>query len=227
MLALYEYRSSAYANDPEYRKAAHEDRLLHLTLVEEAHNVLAKPPESAAGSGNPQQAAANLFSNMLAEIREYGQGLMVVDQIPTKLIPEVIKNTNYKIVHRLVAPDDYGLMASSIALRDDQRSIIPALVPTVGSIDDGSSYANAFVSRFSGFRSWDDTQYLSSAQLILKGIFQAGVVRDSFPDVVVDENTVLYYSTLDGRPLAEGETVQVLMPCWHKDGTVLEKGILK
>ncbi len=127
MLSLYEYRQSRYANDQEYRAKAAQNKLLHMTLVEEAHNVLLKPEASAAGTGNPQQVVADLFSNMLSEIRGYGQGLMIVDQVPTRLIPDAIKNTNYKIVHRLTAPDDGEVMAASLALRDDQRSLIPAL----------------------------------------------------------------------------------------------------
>ncbi len=127
MLSLYEYRKSQYAHDPVYRSRASQNKLQHITLVEEAHNVLLKPEGSAAGSGNPQQVVADLFSNMLSEIRSYGQGLMIVDQVPTRLIPDAIKNTNYKIVHRLTAPDDCEIMSASLALRPDQQSLIPAL----------------------------------------------------------------------------------------------------
>lgn len=126
MQALYEYRESCYRNDEKYRSEARKDRLLHLTLVEEAHNVLTKPVESLGGA-NPQQAAADLFGRMLSEIRGYGQGMIVVDQVPTRLIDDVTKNTNYKIVHRLTAPDDQAVMASCMAFRDDQKYIIPAL----------------------------------------------------------------------------------------------------
>jgi len=126
MQALYEYRISCYANDAEYRRKAQQNKLLHLALIEEAHNVLMKP-DRVSGSGNPQQAAADLFGNMLSEVRGYGQGFIVVDQVPTRLIDDVIKNTNYKIVHRLTAPDDQDVMASCMAFRDEQKYIIPAL----------------------------------------------------------------------------------------------------
>lgn len=126
MQALYEYRMSRYANDGEYRARAQKNRLCHLALVEEAHNVLLKP-QGVKTNGNPQQAAADLFDNLLSEVREYGQGLVVVDQVPTRLIEGAVKNTNYKIVHRLTAPDDQEIMASCMALRDDQKYIIPAL----------------------------------------------------------------------------------------------------
>lgn len=126
MQALYEYRESCYRNDAKYREEARKNQLMHLTLVEEAHNVLLKPKDSQT-SGNPQQAAADLFGRMLSEVREYGEGLLVVDQVPTRLIEDATKNTNYKIVHRLTAPDDQELMASCMAFRDDQKYMIPAL----------------------------------------------------------------------------------------------------
>lgn len=127
LLALYEYRISAYTYDNEYRKKAQENRLMHLTVVEEAHNVLAKPRMSMEGSGNSQQVVADLFGNMLSEIRGYGEGMMIVDQVPTRLIDDAIRNTNYKIAHRLAAYEDVTTMASALGLRPEQQSLIPLL----------------------------------------------------------------------------------------------------
>ena len=126
MQAMYEYRISCYTYDKAYRKAAMQNKLLHLALIEEAHNVLLRPNDHSV-SGNAQHAAADIFGNMLSEVRGYGQGFMIVDQVPTRLIDDAIKNTNYKIVHRLTAPDDQEVMASCMAFREDQKYIIPAL----------------------------------------------------------------------------------------------------
>jgi hypothetical protein len=127
MLSLYEYRISAYNYDEAYRNQAQKNDLLHLTVVEEAHNVLARPMADNAGVGNPQQVVADLFGNMLSEIRSYGEGLMLVDQVPTRLIDDAIRNTNYKIAHRLAAKEDVDVMASALGLRADQQSLIPLL----------------------------------------------------------------------------------------------------
>ena len=144
LLALHEYRVSRFTSDEEYRSQAGRNRLMHLTVVEEAHNVLAAPPGDGQGTGNPQQVVADLFSNMLSEIRAYGEGLMIVDQSPTKLIPDVIKNTNYKIAHRMTARDDCAVMASALALRDEQAGIIPTLeignAIIYGDKDDAASW---------------------------------------------------------------------------------------
>ena len=127
MLSLYEYRISAYMYDEEYRKKAQSNKLLHMTVVEEAHNVLTKPAIDAGGSGNPQQVVADLFGNMLSEIRSYGEGLMIIDQVPTRLISDSLRNTNFKIVHRLVAQEDCSVMSAALGLRSDQKDIIPLL----------------------------------------------------------------------------------------------------
>lgn len=127
MLSLYEYRISAYNYDENYQRNAQKNELLHLTVVEEAHNVLARPRTDLAGVGNPQQVVADLFGNMLSEIRGYGEGLMIVDQVPTRLIDDAVRNTNYKIAHRLSAKEDVEVMASALGLRLDQQGLIPLL----------------------------------------------------------------------------------------------------
>jgi shikimate kinase len=98
----------------------------HLTLVEEAHRLLSRPEP---GDGGARRSGVEMFANLLAEVRKYGEGLIIADQIPNKLIPDVIKNTNTKIVHRLFAADDRRAMADAMALTDEQRDFLPALQP--------------------------------------------------------------------------------------------------
>lgn len=127
LLNLNEYRKAQYKEDPVYRSSAQKNRLQHLTLVEEAHNLLRKPAADVSGAGDPQTIVAEYFGNMLSEIRAYGEGFLVVDQVPTRLIEDATKNTNYKITHRLVAPDDCDVMAASMSLREDQKHILATL----------------------------------------------------------------------------------------------------
>ena len=144
LLSLYEYRISAYTYSDDYREKAQANKLQHLTVIEEAHNVLAKPVTTLEGMGNPQKVVADLFSNMLAEIRSLGEGFLIIDQVPTKLIPDVIKNTNFKICHRMTSIDDCAVMAQALALRKDQEGIIPTLesrnVIVSSDLDDAASW---------------------------------------------------------------------------------------
>jgi hypothetical protein len=122
LMFLYEYRiAEAEANLEGFSFNSNDFR--HLMVIEEAHRVIERYPAMAV----PQYKSGMLFSNMLSEIRAYGQGLMIVDQVPSRLIPDAIKNTNVKIIHRLVAMDDIESMAGSLGLDSQQQKIIPRL----------------------------------------------------------------------------------------------------
>lgn len=118
---LYEYRIAAAELG---RIDFNENNCQHLTVIEEAHRVMSKCENPEL----PQNKSAMMFSNMLSEIRAYGEGLMLVDQIPTRLIPDAIKNTNLKITHRLVADDDCKEIGQSMGLNEEQRLVIPKLL---------------------------------------------------------------------------------------------------
>ena len=118
---LYEYRTS----QAEIGMIDFNDNCCrHLTVIEEAHRVMSKCENQEL----PQYKSAMMFSNMLSEIRAYGEGLFLVDQVPTRLIPDAIKNTNLKIIHRLVAEDDVKAIGESMGLSKEQRMVMPKLL---------------------------------------------------------------------------------------------------
>lgn len=96
----------------------------HLTLVEEAHRLLSKPDYSDPGS---KKAAVETFADMLAEVRKYGEGLIIVDQIPNKLASEVLKNTNTKIIHKILAKDDKEAVGDTMLMNSKQKEFLSAL----------------------------------------------------------------------------------------------------
>mgnify|MGYP004649106073 CR=1 FL=1 len=105
----------------EYRQVDKEINnkkgLKHLLVIEEAHRLLKNvSTEKNEDIGNPKGKAVEHFTNMLAEIRSYGQGVIVAEQIPTKLAPDVIKNSSNKIVHRIIAKDDQEVIANTIGI---------------------------------------------------------------------------------------------------------------
>lgn len=96
----------------------------HITLVEEAHRLLSQPEPGADGS---KKLGVDMFANLLAEVRKYGECLVIADQIPNKLVSDVIKNTNTKIVHRLFAVDDRNTIGDAMGLKDEQKDFLPML----------------------------------------------------------------------------------------------------
>lgn len=147
--ALSEYRSSCYYYLPEYRKEMQNgDHLMHFTVVEEAHRLISVPPVRYAGQANPQGAAASMFSNMLREIRKWGEGLMIVDQQPSQLIPDAVKNTNLKIVHKMPSEDDRKTVGACMGLNSEQTDLIAALeigqAIVASEQDDGASWVKVY-----------------------------------------------------------------------------------
>ncbi|MDX2413217.1 MAG: ATP-binding protein, partial [Woeseiaceae bacterium] len=124
MIRLYEYRESK----PQTGKPG----LRHLMLIEEAHRLLrnTSTDQSSEVSANPRGRAIEVFSNILSEIRAFGEGIVIAEQVPTKLTPDAIKNSNLKILHRLVAEDDRKIIGASINLDDTQKRRMATL--TVG-----------------------------------------------------------------------------------------------
>jgi uncharacterized protein len=114
-------------------------RLRHLTVIEEAHRLLRQPPPGA-GNG-PAAQATEMFADLLAEVRAYGEGLIVAEQIPAKLIPDVIKNTAVKIVHRLPAADDRDAVGATMNLTAAQSQYLVTLTPGEAAVfTDGMDY---------------------------------------------------------------------------------------
>ncbi|TCO62849.1 ATP-binding protein [Actinocrispum wychmicini] len=98
--------------------------LRHVTVIEEAHRLLKK-----VEPGSPAAHAVELFATLLAEVRAYGEGIIVAEQIPTKITPDVVKNSALKIVHRLPAADDRDLVGATMNLTDEQSRYVVALPP--------------------------------------------------------------------------------------------------
>jgi uncharacterized protein len=95
-----------------------------VTVVEEAHRLL-----KAVDRESPAAHAVELFAGLLAEIRAYGEGIVVAEQIPSKILPDVIKNTALKVVHRLPAHDDRFSVGATMNLDEAQSEYVVTLPP--------------------------------------------------------------------------------------------------
>lgn len=113
----------------EYRQSVHEtplsklkriQPLKHLLIIEEAHRLLKNVNTERVSEmmGNPRGRAVDFFCNVIAEMRSLGQGIIVIEQIPTKIAPDVIKNTSTKIVHRLVSKSEQNALAAALGITE-------------------------------------------------------------------------------------------------------------
>lgn len=121
----------------EYRMCSSgmNSRLRHVTVLEEAHNLLRKTSAEQSQEGaNLQGKSVEMLANAIAEMRTYGEGFIIADQAPGLLDMSVIRNTNTKIIMRLPDEEDRKLVGKSAALKEaqiDELSKLPLGVAAV------------------------------------------------------------------------------------------------
>lgn len=102
--------------------------LKHITVIEEAHRLLKNvSTEQFMEEANIRGKAVETFCNVLSEIRAYGEGFLILDQIPSKLALDAVKNTSLKVVHRLVSSDDRALVGGSMNFDEEKERRVASL----------------------------------------------------------------------------------------------------
>jgi hypothetical protein len=126
VMKLNEYRmTSSKTNSP----------LSHITVLEEAHNILklTSTEQSSEGS-NLLGKSVELLANSIAEMRTYGEGFIIADQSPGLLDMSVIRNTNTKIILRLPEQSDRELVGLAASLDNEQIEELSKLERGVAAI---------------------------------------------------------------------------------------------
>ncbi|MBQ5989317.1 MAG: DUF87 domain-containing protein [Oscillospiraceae bacterium] len=109
--------------------------LKHITVLEEAHNLLKKTStEQPVEGGNLLGKSVEMISNAIAEMRTYGEGFIIADQSPGLLDMSAIRNTNTKIIMRLPDENDRILVGKSACLNDNQITELARLPRGVAAV---------------------------------------------------------------------------------------------
>ena len=136
IMGLIVYILNEYRVD---RKTENNNGLKHVTVLEEAHNLLKNT--SGGGSSELIGKSVEMLTQTIAEIRTYGEGFIIVDQSPSSVDISAIKNTNTKIVLRTPEANDRDAVGRSIGLSADQVNEIAKLPSGVAVV-----YQNDWVS---------------------------------------------------------------------------------
>ena len=116
VLKLQEYRMEQRAVG-----ANANDTLKHVTVLEEAHNLLKRTStEQSSESSNMIGKSVEMLANSIAEMRTYGEGFIIADQSPGLLDMSVIRNTNTKIILRLPDYSDRELVGKASGMTENQ-----------------------------------------------------------------------------------------------------------
>lgn len=140
----------------EYRianKTQSNCNLKHITVLEEAHNLLKKTSsEQSVDSSNLAGKSVEMISNAIAEMRTYGEGFIIADQAPALLDMSVIRNTNTKICLRLPDFEDRKLVGNAMNLSDNQIKELATLKTGVAAIYQ-NDWQEAILCKFDKFNS--------------------------------------------------------------------------
>ena len=130
VLKLQEHRM-----EERSRGASPNSTLFHVTVLEEAHNLLKRTSsEQTAEGANLLGKSVEMLANSIAEMRTYGEGFIIADQSPGLLDLSVIRNTNTKIILRLPELSDRELVGAAAGLNASQIEEIVKLEKGVAAV---------------------------------------------------------------------------------------------
>lgn len=122
IMRLNEYRQSCRKLKALRGEKTHDERLSHITVLEEAHNLLKRTSTEQNDEGtNPAGASVKAISNSIKEMRTYGEGFLIIDQTPSALDSSAIENTSTKIVFNTPGKDASEALCSALSLNERQQ----------------------------------------------------------------------------------------------------------
>jgi len=100
-------------------------------FIEEAHNVIGRSSNTSPSPDNPdpKSYSTDLICTMLAELRSLGAGIVIIDQQPSALAPQVIKNTGTKFAFRQADREERETVGSAMILKDYEKQDLNRLRP--------------------------------------------------------------------------------------------------
>ena len=102
--------------------------LRHVTVLEEAHNILKRTSKEQNQEGsNMVGKSVEMISNSIKELRTYGEGFVIVDQSPMAVDTSAIENTATKIIMNTPARDACEELGSALSLNDVQTAELARL----------------------------------------------------------------------------------------------------
>ena len=108
-----------------------DNKLRFVIFIEEAHNIIGRTFNASPSPDNPDPKSfiTELICRMLAELRSLGVGIVIIDQFPSAIAPQVIKSTATKMAFRQVDREDREIIGSSILLKKYEEEDLARLKP--------------------------------------------------------------------------------------------------
>lgn len=107
-------------------KERENEKTMHLILIEEAHRMLSAESSgsSSQNQGNTRGKSAEELNTLLAEVRKFRQGIMILDQRPSSLVGGVLDNSDINIMCRLNDRMGFEQLSNVTNLNLDQQKYV-------------------------------------------------------------------------------------------------------
>ena len=186
VMKLQEHRmaNARYGNEP----------LKHVTVLEEAHNILKRTSMEQVGSeANVMGKSVEMLANSIAEMRTYGEGFIIADQAPGLMDMSVIRNTNTKLIFGLPDLDDRECVGRAAGLNDEQIMELSRLKTFVAAVYQNNWLEPALCSIDAGFKETSGYRYRAGEEeeadkkRVLKYLLLPTKKRDELDDKYITE----------------------------------------
>jgi hypothetical protein len=102
----------------------------YIIIIEEAHNIVGRKGSASPSPdvADPKSFAAEAVCRALLEFRGLGVCVLIVDQFPSSVAPEVVRATTTKLVFRLTEEEDRNTVSQSMLLNSIEREELARLI---------------------------------------------------------------------------------------------------
>jgi hypothetical protein len=113
----------------EYKLANPTEELTNVLILDEANYLLGRVNASGEAYSGAQLQAISAFTEMLRVVGGTGLGVIIADQSPTSLVPEVMKIVVNMIIHALSGKEDRELVGNYTRCTEAQIDHIAGMPP--------------------------------------------------------------------------------------------------
>lgn len=102
-------------------KGSSSGEINNILMIDEAHVLLDGRSNTSSEQARAQNTTIKSLQKMIAEIRSFGTGIIIADQVPSKVTSDIVADTDLKVSFRLVAQNERSIFANSTNM-DEQQS---------------------------------------------------------------------------------------------------------
>ena len=99
----------------------------NILMIDEAHVLLGSSAAGSAEQAKAQNTTISTLQGMIAEIRAFGTGVIIADQMPSKVTLDIVANTDLKVAFRLVEQNERNIIANSTNMTEQQSQHLARL----------------------------------------------------------------------------------------------------